>query len=387
MTELTALTSTSQPLAMLVGNGLSLAFNPELGIHAVCEEILHRVQQDADATDADAITTAMRRAAEATGRGDPMLDFEVLVGAFVTEGSFMQRLKELSSYIDPQDAQLSAAFDRIAVFSESLRWRGVSHVLEVISERTVAETAKKYALNTFIDSILNRFTGRVTISNLNYDTLLLSSLTENHSSSFCDMASGYGEIEVSYGDKPRFWARPIRTGLNFPDTNRVRLLQLHGSLTWWRGPEGKVYKFPVDEVRDPQLWAEIRKLDYDDVWFPEVVLANQSGKSAQIQQYPFSLAYKGFARSLRESDTWIIAGYSFRDEPVNEKLREAFDEKQVPPNVFVVTKGDVPSKSDIEKAFSWPAASEDSKNWLTIIRTGVETIENVDLFGATDLVW
>lgn len=366
-------------LGMLIGNGLSLAFNPELNIRLISEEIIRRVRQDAGDKDADAIATAMQRAAAATGGGNPMLDFEVLVGAFVTEGSFMERLSDLASYIDPTDVELAAAFERIASFSESLRWRGVSHVLEVVSERTVASFDLKADLNAFVDLVLASYRGIVTVGNLNYDTLVLSSLMENHAIEFCDLALGYNPATISFDGGPRFPIYPLRTALNFPNGRRVRLLNLHGSLTWWRNnADGTVYKFPVEEVRRPTIWSTIRELDYDEGWYPEVVLANQSSKIHQVLRPPFSLAYDGLRRGLGTSDDWLIVGYSFRDVPVNALLQEAFDAKATRPNVLVVTKGEFPSRTDIEQAFSWSVAQGSSTSWLRIKRDGAESLTEAD---------
>ncbi|MBE4719879.1 SIR2 family protein [Pseudarthrobacter sp. AB1] len=364
-------------LGMLIGNGLSLAFNPELNIRLISEEIIRRVRQDAGDKDADAIATAMQRAAAATGGGNPMLDFEVLVGAFVTEGSFMERLHELASYIDPSDAELSAAFERIASFSESLRWRGVSHVLEVVAERTVASLDLKADLNTFVDLVLNNYGGTITVGNLNYDTLVLSSLMENHASEFCDLALGYNPATISFDGGQRFSIYKLRTALNFPNARRVRLLNLHGSLTWWRNSaDDSVYKFPVEEVRRPTIWSTIRELDYDEGWYPEVVLANQSSKVHQVLRPPFSLAYDGLRRGLEMSDDWMVVGYSFRDVSVNALLREAFDTKTNRPNVLVVTKGEFPTRGEIEQAFSWSLAQGASASWLRIQRDVLTPTEN-----------
>jgi SIR2-like domain len=375
-------TSRPRNLGMLIGNGLSLAFNPELNIRVISEEIVRRVRQDAGEKDADAIATAMQRAAAATGGGNPMLDFEVLVGAFVTEGSFMERLGELASYIDPNDVELSSAFARISGFSESLRWRGVSHVLEVVAERTVASLGLKADLNTFIDLVVASYSGTITLGNLNYDTLVLSSLMENHGGEFCDLALGYNPATISFEGGLRFPIYQLRTALNFPNGRRIRLLSLHGSLTWWRNhKDGSVYKFPVEEVRRPTIWSTIRQHDYDEGWYPEVVLANQSSKVYQVLRPPFSLAYEGLRRSLETSDDWLIVGYSFRDVPVNALLREAFDAKTSRPNVLVVTKGQLPTRTEIEHALSWSVAQGSSSTWLRIIRDGAESIVQTDLIG------
>lgn len=360
--------------AVLVGNGLSLAYESRLSVGDICAEIVRRIREDADDEHADAITHALQEAAKATGNGDPMLDFEVLVGAFVVEGSFLDRLSQLSRLVEPVNDELKEAFAKVLDFSETMRQRGISHVLQVIAERTALPGTMHTPIDAFVAAVLAAYDGQITIANLNYDNLLLTSLSDSCGHQFCDMALGYNGTRVTYPDGQKCTVYPLREATNFPPDRRVRLVGLHGSLTWWRNPkDGKVYKFPVRSVRDHAMWAWVRReADANNAWLPQVVLANQATRGVQVRQPPFSVAYEAFNSALDTAERWLVVGYSFRDEPVNSTLREAFMRKSERPKVLVVTRGDCPTRETVEREMGWAATDGDSSTWLTIQRDGIE---------------
>lgn len=72
---------------------------------------------------------------------------------------------------------------------------------------------------------------------------------------------------------------------------------------------------------------------------------------------PFSLAYETLLESLITSDRWLIAGYSFRDECVNDLLAEAWDARSDVPEVMIVTHGEELTEKTVTDALAW--------NWAT----------------------
>lgn len=366
-------------VAVLVGNGLSLAFNPKLNVQEICNQVAKRIRNSAKGDTADRIAAALERAAAATRTGDPMEDFEVLVGAFEFEGSFMEQLKQLSELLEPDGNGLREAFDQVQSFSERIRLRGISHVLQVIAERSIARLEDREPISKFVDTLMATAPNGLTIANLNYDTLLLSCLTEHYSDRFCDMGAGYNPVRVTFTDGDEYTVYPLRETGNFPTD--VRLLGLHGSLTWWRDPKsGKVFKFPVSAVRDHNMWSWIRSKEAEDeLWLPQVVLSNQTNKAGQVAKQPFKLAYEEFSRALDSSAHWLIVGYSFRDLPVNDMLRSAFMKKTRRPKVLIITKGNFPTQESVEHALGWAATDGSSDDWLTLSTAGV-----VDTLGSAD---
>jgi hypothetical protein len=77
-----------------------------------------------------------------------------------------------------------------------------------------------------------------------------------------------------------------------------------------------------------------------------------------------------FERSITSSHHWLIVGYSFRDECVNDVLRAEFAERDVKPEILVVTFGDQLELRTSERALGWGKKDGPSTSWLTVERTG-----------------
>lgn len=117
-------------VAVLVSNGLSVAFNPGLNLRTITEEVMERIR----AADGDDAVAAMKElAARALPDGVRSEDdFEQLVGAFGAESRTLSTLETLATLTSPQDRKLRRAIRRVSSFAERVRDYGVSHVLEVI---------------------------------------------------------------------------------------------------------------------------------------------------------------------------------------------------------------------------------------------------------------
>ncbi|WXF90868.1 hypothetical protein WDV91_16455 [Curtobacterium flaccumfaciens pv. flaccumfaciens] len=184
-------------VAVLVGNGLSIAFNPDLNLRTITQEMIDRIA--AEGSDGDDVVAAMKEIAVralpdgASADGD----FEVLVGAFGAESRTLSYLQGLADLVSPQDEKLRDAIKLVSGFAEQVRDTGLSHVLQVIFERSYAYESESQPLRNFVRGILDKFDGRVVIANLNYDTLLLAALlNECKQNELADMASGYERVTV-----------------------------------------------------------------------------------------------------------------------------------------------------------------------------------------------
>jgi hypothetical protein len=355
-------------LAVLVGNGLSIAFNPKLGLGNITKQLVKRIAAESDSP--DEITVAMRRIADRysdVGKAD-YDDFENLVGAFGGESRTLEDLTELAKLVEPSDTKLQKAIQTAARFAQQVRDTGISHVLEIIFEEARAYGNSNDALCSLVQEIIDKFDGRVTFGNLNYDTLLLSALLSTCQSDLTDLGDFRKDTVTTNKGKTNHTFPRLRTELNFPAGRRVRLLHLHGSLTYWKKSTGSIVKLNTDFLDSHSPWQSVRT---DSTTLrPVVVLANQRDKSGIVAEYPFSLAYSGFAASLSDSDHWLIVGYSFRDECVNEMLRAEFEQRDTKPTVLVVSKGPDLTRDHIVRAFGWDVLQGDSKQWLSITRHG-----------------
>lgn len=369
--------------AVLVGNGLSIAFNSELTLAAITREMILRMR--AASEDGDKVLHAMNEIARRSGPIDEITDddFEKLVGAFDSQALTLEELGRLADLVESGDASLRDAIRQVSKFSERVRDMGISYVLEVVMERSRSDHHEHAEVLRTIRAIVDAFKGQVTFGNLNYDTLLLSGLLAVDAP-LADMGRGVQSIPMRVIDSQTgeptaavsYNAWPLRTTLDFPEGERYRvhLLHLHGSLVFWGQADGNLHvKVPIDALRNHDMWSGLR--DGDTKWRPEVVLANQRDKAQHVEKYPFKLGYQGFAESLVTSDHWLIVGYSFRDVCVNDLLRAEFLKRRKKPSVLVSTYGDSPTRAEIEAAFGWGAEDDDSR-WLTINREGVVGLQD-----------
>lgn len=367
---------TERGIATLVGNGLSIAFNPELNLQSITEEVLRRIEK-ADGGD---VVVAMKEIAERAlpDGATSAEDFEVLVGVFGAESRTLDVLGTLAVLTKPSDKDLRDAIRRVSTFAKQIRDTGVSHVLEVIAERSHAYVTEAQSLYDLITAITESFDGRVVIGNLNYDTLLLAALLAVCQSDVADMGHGNRPVNILVHDGVEREVQRLRSSSeDFPGNKRVQLLHIHGSLTYWATQDKNIYaKLPKEILNGRDQWRAIRE-ETTNVR-PVVVLANQKDKAEHVARYPFSLAYEMFSGGLAEVDHWLIIGYSFRDDPVNSLLRAKFINRDRKPYVLVVTYGRELQQRDVERAFGWRAEDGSSTSWLTINRGGARGVENTD---------
>ncbi|MFE4078202.1 SIR2 family protein [Paenarthrobacter sp. YIM B13468] len=370
-----------RPLAVLVGNGLSIAFNSQLNLASITKEMISRME--AASEDGDKVVHAMNKIARrAVSDGEVTdEDFEKLVGAFDSQVLTLDELGKLADLVEREDTELQKSIQDVTDFSQRVRDTGISYVLQVIMERSYGNWTRDAEMHQLVRAIIDNF-GAIYIGNLNYDTLLLSAL-QAVGAPMSDMGTGYSpfQVRVKDVDDPNdngvpYVVQRLRTTSDFPTVPkyRVRLLHLHGSLTYWRSTEHELhFKAPIDMLRNHNLWAGLR--EGKPKYRPAVVLANQRDKAHHVGRYPFKLAYEVFENGLRNSDHWLVIGYSFRDTCVNDILRNEFIRRKDKPRVLVSTYGDALETEDVERAFGWGAEDPDSRSWLTINRDGAAGLE------------
>jgi hypothetical protein len=364
----------NRDIAALVGNGLSIAFNPELSIPRVNDAIVARI--NAESPDGTVPAAIMQRAAANIESGDPRTNFEALFGPLDQYRDGLRMFSELSNLAGDDNLLIKNALTVSKDFVESLRRFGVSHALEVIASRSTARDELVGKVHDFINSVVSGSgTGRVTFGNLNYDSLVMASLVRLFQPKFCDMTDGRTgkRFEVVRG-APSVGAHPLRTEQDFPH-RAITLLHLHGSLGWLRepGPTGGVYRFNMEDLRALGYWKAWR--DGRSAWTPEVVLTNQATKNSVVQNYPFSLAYEAFYERLVRADRWLIAGYSFGDGCVNDLLARAWMQRTRVPSVAVIARSAAPTDDVILESIGWDASFGDPHpaTWLYAYRGGIES--------------
>jgi hypothetical protein len=362
-------------LALLVGNGLSITANPELSIPSLTRDISERFAKiDPKREAPDRVLARLAKRARETG--DPYKDFEAMIGPLDQQRESLDDLKQLSELVGETSRPVRQAITTIDTFVKSLRRLGVGHALDIIASKSVAHALHLYKVEKFINSAVSVADGSaVAIGNLNYDALVMAALCRTFPDDFCDMAWGYknGDFDL-HGDGGEYCGALLRTEANqFPLGKTVRLVHLHGSLAWLRDPKtGLVYRFSIEDLRNSDHWAAWR--DGSTEWEPQVVLTNQSAKNGVVQNEPFKLAYDVFYERLLNADRWLIAGYSFRDECVNDLLVDAWRNRDSCPEILVITLGKELKRTEILEAIGYDTLAGDptTDDFLHVCRHGIE---------------
>lgn len=377
----------SRHLAVVAGNGLSIAFNPKLHLGRITEQLLTELHDLPNGGSA-AVQAVRDIARRVEGDDEPDVgDFEKLVGAFESQAATLAELEGLVDILDEGNDQLRNQLRAVIEFTSSVRDLGLGIVLRTIMRESRGGWDVTAPLHSFFEAMIRDFDGRVWFGNLNYDTLAMASLKQINAP-VCDMANGIKGRPIKIYDHAddgkaveigECTGYALRTELDFPDGPRwrVRLLHLHGSLTFWGNEEEeKFVKLPIETLREYDMFAALQ--DRRIKVRPAVVLANANEKPARVKAEPFALGYKTLGHGLGESKHWLIIGYSFRDESVNSMLRQKFVPLIGKPKVLVCTFGDELTRDEIELALGWGGEDRDSRDWLIIDREGVRGMTERD---------
>lgn len=359
--------SGNRDLAVLVGNGLSIAFSDDLLLGSISNEMIARFT--AEYPGSDAVAQAMQNVAKHDLTGDPAADFEILIGAFGGQSDILDDLSVFADLIRNSDPDTVNAFQKVREFVAEVQRRGIGHTLEIIAERSYADEARRQPVDDFVAKVLSKFTKKVTIANLNYDAVLLSSLLSNkHDDVLCDMADGRwpGTVTVDGIEYDTKRLRQTEDDFMSFDQRRVRLLHLHGSITYWEFGRYQI-KLPTNAIRST-IWKKYRNEETFS-GRPLVVLANQNSKARHVLRQPFALAYELSESSFRDADYWLIVGYSFRDVCVNDLLRRCWEVRRDKPMILVSTMGDGLTNATIETALGWELGTG-ATNRLQVDRGG-----------------
>lgn len=367
-------------VAALIGNGLSIAYNPNLVLRQLTSDLMNRLSRDQGSDSADLMQALAKSKLPEGATSDE--DFEILVGALDLEANSLNHLEQFAGLRVDTDPKLLPAITTVKKLLQRTRDTGVSHVLESVTEYSKANASNFSDVRELTRAICDGFDS-VNFANLNYDTLLLAALVAEKDCGgrkFADLFNGLETTTVDLGTGKQI-ARSLRVEDDtYFDCEEVRLAHLHGSATYWHSNGNDCVKVHRETVEDPIIWKNLRMQQRR--FRPCVVLTNSQLKRSAIQQQPFDMAYTKFAEAVRRSSHWLIIGYSFRDEPVNDVLRTELQKRRVDgdlPKVLVVTRSENPKPEIVERAFGWietelhPSENQmtvTSDQWLRIDREG-----------------
>jgi hypothetical protein len=78
-----------------------------------------------------------------------------------------------------------------------------------------------------------------------------------------------------------------------------------------------VLKFSAEDVRWSRIYERLGNSEPTDLT-PSIILGSK--KTAKSREWPFAFAFLELQRRILEARTVVVAGYSFRDASVNQRL-------------------------------------------------------------------
>ncbi|MFF5793693.1 hypothetical protein ACFY5D_16730 [Paeniglutamicibacter sp. NPDC012692] len=368
-------------LAVVAGNGLSVAFSNDLVLGTITEKLKNELS--AIAPNGDQVLQALAKIAgriEDDGSFDEG-DFEQLVGAFESQAALLEDLADLTGLAGEGNTSLQASLLEVRGFAGDLLKKGTGIILKTILDSAPTGWDATAHMHPFFRQICHEYSGDITFANLNYDSLVLSCLAML-GLPFCDLADPRRPAQIKFTDDEagevkvvgEYEGWSLRDALDFPFNKRIRLVHPHGSLTFWKDMNtGEVVKIPLNALRTHNIFTDLDVNSKNMI--PAVVLANSREKPRRVKEYPFDLAYKAMAHGLSTSDHWLIVGYSFRDESVNIELRNALSRKTVKPKILISTFGDELTEEMVKDSIGWGTEHGPSVQNIYFDREGVEGLE------------
>jgi hypothetical protein len=376
---ISALPSGAKNLAVLVGNGVSIAHNQDLTVQKLTSDLIHEFTKLSGL--ATGAVTPRNDAAKALGELSesvstsnlsPDKNFEQLLSPLEDVNDALRSLQGAAGLYRTVDPKIVDQLTSVATFCSYVRSLGLSHVLQLVDQRAKGG-GRAGVIVDFVDDLVEASDGgRLLVGTLNYDHLIDSVMLDKYAVQHSDLASGLRSIRVSLrfdgagSQVPAYELRPefdytLGDGWCWEGKKRIVTLHLHGSLSLLRDTEsGEVYRFRMQDLRNANYWNLYRQGGAR--FEPVVVLTNQKRKSSLVHSEPFNRAYAGFSFGLLSSKRWLIAGYSFQDECVNEVLRDVWEvRKSDPPKILVSTYGFQLGISDIYKILGADNANRRAK--------------------------
>jgi len=305
-------------LLVLVGNGVSIAANPNLALDRLTERFLARHNADAGLNHLlDSLDIP---------REEARRDFERVIGGVEAAEAVIRAFMELSEASPISAVREAGALLDDAGVPDAVRHAYCSEVLHAIGELTRQNIAPSVLrFGEWLNS-MHEWHGQTAIFTLNYDVLLermlinadILGLAGRLTDYFSGLPDRQREIELVPGE-PAVVAK-LFTPTDPPD-RPVRLHHLHGCLTHFHELDtGNVLKVDSALVRDLGVYQRFGDGDTGG-FLPAVILGSQ--KARKVTDWPFEFAFEALREALRSADVIAIAGYSFRDEAVNIYLRNA----------------------------------------------------------------
>lgn len=216
---------------VLIGNGVSIAYNPELAVPALTRRVFQALDGGTGST---RVFEYFAQRCGATGAG-----LEDVLGALDQMSAALPILQNLVSSGLASVEGANALADSSNLIATMYQF-GVSHALEIIDGLAQGQPASFAVIEDLHNSLPDP--DALTVATLNYDGLLSSALLEGRDYLF-DLATGY--LRRSFrivDDQDQISGYRLRER---DDLGARSLINLHGSMGWLQHPAHGCWRFPL----------------------------------------------------------------------------------------------------------------------------------------------
>jgi hypothetical protein len=217
------------------------------------------------------------------------------------------------------------AVDRRRAALGKLATHTIDYIRDVAGGMLQREPASSDYLRLFTDASGDERKPEVNIFTLNHDVLLETYLRRAQPT--VRLVDGFGDER----DGVRRWdSQQFDEHCENPLQREIRLFKLHGSIDWWTWWPKRFSSAPIVDARDYRpdsfLGTRTGSLGHPPSRIEQRgrahLLIGTFNKVAEYATDVYLEMHYRFHRTLPESDTLIVIGYSFGDKGVNQRLAE-----------------------------------------------------------------
>lgn len=303
---------------VLTGNGLSVALNKDFSLEGITKRFFDRLTEDHKTF----IEHHMQNKYD-------QRDFEEAIASIELA---YEMLKHYSDFLNLEKGKRfmssynlhNGNFEEHIEAVQNIIYEYTAAILDLI-DGNVKKEAISEKLDGFVQWLLRTIdeSSEIDLFTLNFDllleTILLTYYSKQDFADFHYRGGKWNPINNEY----RYYFGPDRSKQIHPEnySRGVRLHHLHGSLSSFKDlSDGRLFKITTENLRNNEVYKKI----FDLKVIPSIVTGG--GKSLKIQQEPFSYYYNEFKKKMvienSLCDELYIVGYSFRDNHINNAIKE-----------------------------------------------------------------
>jgi len=175
---------------------------------------------------------------------------------------------------------------------------------------TLLHTTEVRGLDLVVELANSPLVSNLNIVTLNHDTLIEQILTRNN----IEFTDGFG-----YRDGDVRWFED-----KFSNDSKIRLIKLHGSISWWLQGIEKVLQPVIITDKSPTDWRNKKSEPIKDIRLVPSFLTGVS-KVYSYNRGIFADQHYRFLQLLHNNNLMVMSGYGWGDIPINFQLQNWLD--------------------------------------------------------------